>query len=233
MVGHRIQDNSERIPSVLMSELLDYCQQGFNIAPEQLLTQHSLQPYSPNQFMVSGELFSYAHEWLPAAARQGDTRNPFYEQSGIPEQDDITEVELAELLRFYTNPCRYFCNRRLKVYFDSRDQAIAETEPFDLAGLDSYLVQDELLNSMIADEPPETMKARLQGCGRLPHAAFGELWLEEQRSGLEKLADRVRPLLSQPQDDLEINLNIKQLHITGWLKNRYNQGHGTLPPGQH
>ncbi len=227
-VGHQIQDNSERIPSVLVSELMDYCQQGYHIEPEQLITEHRLQAFSPDQFAKGSHLFSYAHEWLPAAARQGDDRKPFYQKSSMPEPEASDskpgEVELTELLRFYTNPCRFFCNRTLKVFFDTQDQAIAETEPFDLEGLDNYLIQSELLESMIAEESEDNIKARLKGRGRLPHAAFGDLWLEEQLTSLENLTSRVQPLLLEPRDDLEVNLVIDQTTLTGWVKNRYSTG---------
>ncbi|OED41366.1 exodeoxyribonuclease V subunit gamma [Endozoicomonas sp. (ex Bugula neritina AB1)] len=223
-VGHRIQDNSERIPSVLVSELLDYCQQGFGINPAQLLTEHTLQAYSPGQFDDQGKLFSYAHEWLPAAARQGSEPPPFYQKTGLPEQEVPPEIELPELLRFYKNPCKHFCNRRLKVYFDNHDPAIEETEPFDYDTLESYLIQEELLRSMILEESPQTVEEQLKGRGHLFHGAFGQLWLDEQRANLNKLANTVKPLISNPQDDLQVNLSINGYQITGWLKSRYESG---------
>ncbi len=222
-VGHRIQDNSERIPSVLVTELLDYCQQGFGLTPEQLITEHSLQAFSPDQFLPGGRLFSYVHEWLPAAANQGDQSKPFY-QGQLPNQEEQAEIELSELLRFYINPCRHFCNRRLKVFFNEQDQVIAETEPFDLEGMDNYLVQDELLTSLLNKETQTQVRTKLKARGSLPHAFFGELWLEEQWRTLEPMAEKIDPLITDKLDDLEVNLSINQLQITGWLKNRYKSG---------
>ena len=78
-VGRSIQDNSEKVPSVLVSELLEYCQQGYCLAGDEALpvdesanrlvaslTQtHPLVPFSPQAF--SGGKHSYAAEWLPVA----------------------------------------------------------------------------------------------------------------------------------------------------------------------
>ena len=223
-VGHRIQDAGKRIPSVLVSELLDYCQQGFGLDAGQLVTDHPLQAFSPDQFVKdSKSFFSYAQEWLPAAQRQGEKPSPFV-QGSLEQQEALQEIELAELLRFYNNPCRYFCNRRLKVFFDEQDQTLSETEPFDLEGLESYLLLDELLESCIKQESWQALRTRLVARGSLPHAAFGELWLDEQLEKVSSMSEIVRPLISEPLDDLEVNEDINGYQLTGWLNNHYQTG---------
>ena len=72
-IGRQIQDNRERIPSVLVTELLNYCEQGYGLSAQQLITQHPLQSFGPELFQHDhhATLFSYRHEWLPSAHRQG------------------------------------------------------------------------------------------------------------------------------------------------------------------
>ncbi|MGC9553623.1 hypothetical protein ACP45F_19685, partial [Vibrio metoecus] len=74
-VGRSIQDNSERVPSVLVSELLEYCEQNYCLAGdehlesddsgrrlvEHLTTQYPMVPFSPQAFIAG----SFAREWLP------------------------------------------------------------------------------------------------------------------------------------------------------------------------
>ncbi len=81
-VGRSIQDNAEKVPSVLVSELVEYCQQGYCMADDgalpvdesavrikqHLIYHHPLVPFSPTAFC--GVNASYAAEWLPAAARK-------------------------------------------------------------------------------------------------------------------------------------------------------------------
>ena len=223
-VGRRIQDATKRIPSVLVSELFDYCQQGFDLSAEQLVTEHPLQAFSPDQFAKNSDsFFSYAREWLPAAQRKGEEPQPFV-QGSLDEQEPLKDIELAELLRFYNNPCRYFCNRRLKVFFDEQDQTLPETEPFDLEGLESYLLLDELLDSCIEQESEQELRTRLTARGSLPHAAFGELWLDEQIDKVAPMGEIVGPLISEPFNDLEVNSDVYGYQLTGWLKKRYPTG---------
>ena len=61
-VGQSIKDNSEAPPSVLVSELLDYVAQGFelkskDIVEDHVLTRHRLQAFS-NAYFGGGPLFS-------------------------------------------------------------------------------------------------------------------------------------------------------------------------------
>ena len=221
-VGRRIQDNSERIPSVLVTELLNYCEQGFAVSPKLLIHEHPLQPFSRRSFLHDRQA-SFIKEWLPAAARQSAPPAPFL-TGRLPDQDSLSldEVELSELLRFYANPCRYFFNRRLKVYFSNQDLTLEETETFALDALDNYQLKTRLLDGLINQEQ---INQRLQSTGELPHRAFGQLLLDEQISALQPLADKLRPQLAHATADREVNLTIShsqfpgsKVQLTGWLK---------------
>ena len=70
-VGQSIKDNSEAPPSVLVSELLDYISQGFelpgqDIVRDHVLTRHRLQAFS-SAYFGGGRLFSYSRENLQAS----------------------------------------------------------------------------------------------------------------------------------------------------------------------
>ncbi|GAI98854.1 unnamed protein product, partial [marine sediment metagenome] len=69
-VGQSIQDNSLIPPSVLVSELMDYIEQGFEIPGKNILkhisTKHRLQAFSPEYFKKDEKLFSYSGENLQA-----------------------------------------------------------------------------------------------------------------------------------------------------------------------
>lgn len=232
-VGRRIQDNSKRIPSVLVTELLNYCEQGFSLHPDQLVIEHPLQPFSHRNFLDRPEpclpgqhFYSYINEWLPAASRNEKQPTQFI-PARLPNEEGFNfhEVELAELLKFYGNPCRYFFNRRLKVYFSVQDQALKETETFTMGSLENYQLKAGLLESLINGEDQEHLVKRLQFTGALPHSAFGRLLLDEQRKDLTPMAERLKVHLDDATEDQEVNLHIPSIefchtpvHLTGWLK---------------
>ena len=228
-VGKSIKDNTERVPSVLVTELLDYCQQGFSVPGkklrEHLVTEHPLQPFSPGNFTPSSDLFSYAREWLPAAQREGTSNTAFITGELPAEKEKQDTVELGELLRFYRNPSKAFCNRRLKVYFEEAEETLAETEPFMIDGLDAYQLKQAILEHLLETGNTTELQKILKATGSLPHGAFGELLLEEQEEELTELADSIRQLTSNKNKDTEVNLAFASpgLKLTGWLKNIYSQ----------
>ncbi|MFV0576172.1 MAG: exodeoxyribonuclease V subunit gamma [Vibrio sp.] len=172
-VGRSIQDNSEKEPSVLVAELMEYCQQnyaldGYQDQPSdesgkalvnELTHVHPLVPFSQEAFNGQDPaLTSYAKEWLPAAKmnnaavteEQDDfiqPLEPYFLQleKGVNGQ---YELEVQDLLRFWRLPVKYFFNQRLKTYLDislSSVQQIDE-EPFALNGLDSYMFGESVLS---------------------------------------------------------------------------------------
>ncbi|MET4694051.1 exodeoxyribonuclease V subunit gamma [Endozoicomonas lisbonensis] len=235
-VGRSVKDNTERVPSVLVTELLDYIDQNYTIndlsIKHHLLTEHTLQPFSPGNFLpdrqsADNPLFSYAREWLPAARRDEINTTAFID-TALPEEKDRQDVlELSELLRFYRNPCKSFCNRRLKVFFEDSDEALEETEPFIIGGLDAYQLKLRVLDDLLEKGHTDDVYRTLKAVGWLPHGAFGDLLLEEQETGLADLSEQVKSRTRKPdgnekEESVEVNLKLGELQLTGWLKNIYN-----------
>ena len=228
-VGRSITDNSERIPSVLVTELLNYCEQAFTIKGQPtrkitqwLITEHPLQPFSQAYFNQTAlpddnALFSFAREWLPAAKGEGESAQPFHIEP-LNAESRPESIELTELLRFYRNPCQYFFNRRLKVWFSDQNGMLESDEPFSLDPLESYQLRESLLDDMLNSGNTHQSESRSRASGALPHGHFGQLTLEEQKEALKTLGHSLTVALNSPTDDLEINLVLKSgIPLTGWL----------------
>ncbi len=230
--GRSILDNSLRAPSVLVTELLNYCEQSFEIAgktlKDHLVREHPLQAFSPQSFIPysqdnEGKPPSYAREWLPAASNQGQ-KPPAFMGRPLQAIETTNELELSELLRFYRNPCKHFCNTRLKVFFGQDEQVLEDNEPFELDTLERYHLKQELLNTLIHGDSPGTVLKHQSARGALPYGAFGELLLDEQAKAMANTAAFLNPLLSTPKQDIEVNLSIQGMAISGWLSGHYDGG---------
>ena len=81
--GHSIRDNSEIIPSILVSELLEYCEARFRLKDsdvvssvrEYFVTCHGMTAFSSDNFRervstTSNQQASFASQWLPLAQSQ-------------------------------------------------------------------------------------------------------------------------------------------------------------------
>lgn len=225
-IGRSIQDNSERFPSVLVQELIDYIGQSYYLPGDEALNcdesearvkahltcLHTRMPFDPQNYQP-GERQSYAREWLPAASQAGKAHSEFVQQLPftLPET-----VPLETLQRFWAHPVRAFFQMRLQVNFRTEDSEIPDTEPFILEGLSRYQINQQLLNALVEQDDAERLFRRFRAAGDLPYGAFGEIFWETQCQEMQQLADRVIAC-RQPGQSMEIDLACNGAQITGWL----------------
>ena len=237
-IGSSIRDKSERLPSVLITELLQYCQQSFCIcgdealspdeSAERLLTHlirhHALQPFDARYFNPEAPT-SFAKEWLPALAPSVELRAFLSEPlPALMSNDDTQEIELAELLRFYRHPTKYFFNRRLKVYFNQASLDVLDDEPFDVDNLEKYHLKAQLLETELAGKNINQVTERLVASGSLPLGRFGQISLDKEVATVSHLAQVLIPLLTNQNDDIEVDIPLLSGRLVGWLKQVYNGG---------
>ncbi|HDV9260862.1 TPA: exodeoxyribonuclease V subunit gamma [Escherichia coli] len=225
-IGRSIQDNSERFPSVLVQELIDYIGQSHYLPGDEALNcdesearvkahltcLHTRMPFDPQNYQP-GERQSYAREWLPAASLAGKAHSEFVQPLPftLPET-----VPLETLQRFWAHPVRAFFQMRLQVNFRTEDSEIPDTEPFILEGLSRYQINQQLLNALVEQDDAERLFRRFRAAGDLPYGAFGEIFWETQCQEMQQLADRVIAC-RQPGQSMEIDLACNGVQITGWL----------------
>lgn len=225
-IGRSIQDNSERFPSVLVQELMDYIGQSHYLPGDALLTSdesearvkahivhlHTRMPFDAQNYLP-GEWQSYAREWLPAANQSGEAHTNFVQPIPFEMPETLT---LEALQRFWAHPVRAFFQMRLQVNFRSEESDIPETEPFTLEGLSRYQLNQQLLNALVQQEDAERLFRRFRAAGDLPYGAFGEILWDTQHQEMQGLAERVIAC-RQPCQSMEIDLICNGVHLTGWL----------------
>jgi exodeoxyribonuclease V gamma subunit len=225
-IGRSIQDNSERFPSVLVQELVDYigqshylpgdedlnCDESEKRVKAHITCFHSRMPFDPVNYTPS-ERQSYAQEWLPAAKKEGSAHTDFIQTlDPLP----IKTLTFEQLQRFWAHPVRAFFQQRLQVNFRSEESEIPDAEPFTLEGLERYQLNLQLLNALVEEEDADKLYRRYRAAGQLPYGAFGEIVWEAQCQEMTELAERVRAC-RQPGKSIEIDLNCNGVQLTGWL----------------
>lgn len=196
-VGRSILDNAEQPPSVLISQLRDHLDRGWQCTDTQvpvseaLTCLHPLQPFSlryfpSNPLAGAKALFTYAHEWR--------SRLPATQPSAVlaqPDDDVTATLKLEDLQRFLKTPVEQFYRRRLRVGFNDMTQAEDEEEPYLYDGLQKWQLDGRLLEAVcqaassgvdLADSPQAGLMAaldktllRLQGEGGIVDGSLGDL----------------------------------------------------------
>jgi exodeoxyribonuclease V gamma subunit len=237
-VGHSINDNSVRPPSVLVGQLRDHLVAGWRLAGHEqeegallgaLTVVHRLQPFNPDYFPsnpTDTRLFTYAHEWRMADDRTG--------VSGTALAPAAREepLRIAELAAFLRDPVKSFFNKRLHVDFELDDPVSEDQEPFDLDGLQKWSLWNELIaaqaEALDTGAPREAALdaglERIRRRGDLAAGAFADVMADALAGPMEDLFERYQKALAAwpdkaPHDEeLRYRSDATGLDLEDWLR---------------
>lgn len=222
--GQSNRDNSMIPPSVVVSELLDYIQAGFTNwkgkTPD--IIRHPLQSFSRAYFTTDpdNELFSYSHgicDSLRTRYSVGCQSLPFITDPLAEPETGWQEVELSQLLRFFTNPAAWFLSRRLGVRPDRPDIEAEEREFFALDSRLGYALKQQLLEHILAGKETTGLLAAARAASKLPPLTAGQAAFEIALAEANAFAKRVTPRLSEPLDPLPLTIEVGDFRLTGIL----------------
>ncbi len=205
-VGRSITDNQPKEPSVLVSQLLDYINQGQS---ENALTviEHTMTAFSPDNFK-NNEKFtrSFATKWLPIAQLDASSNNSEFAVTMTENPEKIEEVELDSLVSFVENPVKFFFEKQLGVYFRDKDERIADSENFTLSGLDNYSLNNDLIYLDEQNFADYFRQAEVKGV--LPRAEFGKVYAENIRDNVLEFKEKIADLGEPKQASIDFNIAV-------------------------
>ncbi len=240
-IGRAIQDNTERYPSVLVTELLEYIGQSLYLPGDEdrelddsaqrvrahLEHLHSRMPFAPENFQPASAAHSFAREWLPAAQGTGQPQPDFVQPLSTPP---VETLAFEQFLRFWRHPVRAWFQQRLGVNFWLEENELPDSEPFALDSLERYQINAQLLNALVTGEDTDRLYAHHRAAGNLPYGAFGELFWQAQREEMQEVAAEVITQRSEGESR-EINLALAGVKLTGWLTQVQSDGLLRWRPG--
>lgn len=225
--GQSMRDNSPIPPSVLVSELFDAVERGFELpkgvaAADLLTTRHRLQAFSPAYFESGSPLFSYSAENFEARASQAVAaiEEPPFVHAPLPEPPEpIESVSIEELMRFFENPSATFLRRRLLMATTREARELDEREPFEAGGLEAYRLRERLVESLLWGHDAEALREAFAGEGALPPGEAGSIAFEAIRDEAAAFVARLLAVTGelQPLPPLDLDLDLGTLRLTGRL----------------
>lgn len=230
-VGRSITDNQSKEPSVLVSQLLDYINQGQENKLQ--VIEHAMTAFSPANFQNQENFTrSFATKWLPMAQTNARTQTAEFAVQMESAGENITEIELDRLVSFVENPVKFFFEKQLGVYFRNEDDRIADSENFTLDGLDRYSLNNDLVYFEEQDFAQYFEQSAVKGV--LPRAEFGKVTAANIQENVlqfkEKIAD-----LGEPKHlsvDVEINVEdqgeTKAIRVMGYMSPLFGDDHQVI-----
>ncbi|HEX6982261.1 MAG TPA: exodeoxyribonuclease V subunit gamma [Balneolaceae bacterium] len=228
-VGQSNMQNTHFPPSVVVSELLHFIEDEYEIKAEQLITQHRLQAFSPRYFNGQDpKLFSYATSQLEISQRletDGKERKLFIDHPLPEPEEDWKIITVQDLVSFFQHPARYFLQQRLGIYLQETKILTEEREPFAVDGLTGYQIRQELLDRFLKGMDLETYQNIAYAADALPAGFAGKRSFKEQLETSEQFGTELRKVLDQQsKSQISIDLNLDSFHIKGKLASLYENG---------
>ena len=221
-VGRNSADNAVLPPSVLVTELLDYIEEGFALSGggdlrEHLVTRHFLQAFSPDYFRGREGLFTYGKEnWRAARSLQDKQELPPVMPFLPLPAEDWREIDLAALVTFFADPVRFLFQRRLEARFEGLPSLPEDREPFALAGLDKYTLAQRLVERGLAGRYEPDYQDVALASGRLPHGAVGDCHYRALAGQVQTFVGKVQPFLAGKEVSChEVDLELAGFRLRG------------------
>ncbi|CAG36072.1 exodeoxyribonuclease V subunit gamma [Desulfotalea psychrophila] len=223
-VGRSIKNNGEIPPSVVLCELLDLLECKFAIKPEDIVVEQPLHPFSSKYFEGRADLFSYNENCLTLAQKiyggGGGEERPWWSGNlGRPQEN----IYLADMVSFYKNPQRWFVSRSLEIRLGASSDLPDDTETFSASGLDRYLLEQGLVEDLLAGREVADIYHGLAIEGRWPQGTPGSLLFKKLLTELDEFTNSIRQIDPGPIiQTLPIDQRIGPYRLLGKVALRQN-----------
>ncbi len=201
-LGRSSRNNEIRQPSLVLTELMTYLEQGYGWSPDRrYVVQQPLQPFSSDNFR--GPRASFDARWA-RFAQPATLINNRFTLMPFPLPED--PVNIDELIRFYDDPLKWLATTRLGVTLTDEGISYSDTEPFDLDTLQRYTLRQSLMAQISAGEEITPLVERIKASGHVPETPVTD-------STIEELANEARVLLQAIQHCCPASQGIEQARL--------------------
>jgi exodeoxyribonuclease V gamma subunit len=222
--GFSQKDNSPMAPSILLSELMEYCQQGFCLSGQWVLdvadteknllahltVKHKLQPFNQAYFEIKGEVeaesyvsFNQKQQAIAEQLQQPSQVLMFNSAALSQTLEQSTQLELDALIQFFQNPAKAFFMQRWQTRFYALGQQNSDEEPFAFDGLDRYQVNQRLVQHALdlrLNVTPDASTELLSKQQNISTGLLNELRAEGKLPAGQTGELALRPLTKQSTD---------------------------------
>lgn len=229
-VGRSLQDNSPKVPSILVSELIEYCEQGFEFAQDDpcLVNHHPLQPFAAQYYTNDSQLFSFNPDWYRYLTQMSQSQS-LSSSSTVPipiitaAKPPQGELALQELLSFLLHPVKYFFNRTLQLQLGSLQAMEQDDEVFVLDGLSRYQILDQLSKTQLFKQEVLDHQT-LAASGVLPYRRIGYEAYRQLAEQADGFVDQLQQVNREWLAPIEVDLSVGGFRLLGWIKQFTTEG---------
>ena len=212
-VGQSSKNNNVMVPSVILSELMEYIEQSFVLEEQidrsmlqHIKIKHNLQPFNQNYFAAKSHMQhyqSYDRDWFDLASNEQRITEPTERKvtGATARPESLNEllgkqpISLNDLMDFVKHPIRYFYRNVLDIRLELSEQELSDHEVFSHDGLDKYTTLTQLIESALLNKPLRA--EQYLRSGHFPSQKWGEKLYDGYQQQAQELARYVHELFGE------------------------------------
>ncbi len=205
--GKSIKTNSDKQPSIVLNELIDYLTLGYgwdlSTKANSQLRQTPMQPFSERNYsnttQIENSYPSFDAKWLELVDQEDDD---YASSTVVNHEVQISTISCEELIKFFQHPAKWYGQKQLNLYFDQYDTQLTDDEPFVADGLAAYNLREKFIVSYVNEEcSPEVIDAITQTAvlsGKYGDTPLTLTAIEGWREDSEQFADKIKQHITLP-----------------------------------
>ena len=158
-------------------------------ARNEFVRLQTLHPFGSENYAGKKLYRSYSGDNFDASIalqHPDDETLPFVSEKMAEPEDELKELTMEKLIRFFISPAEAFLKERLGMSLHNEKPPPDEAEPFDLGGLEKYVIKDRLLGTALEMDEGVDLLALARAEGGLPPGSLGEVWFNEANREVEQ-----------------------------------------------
>lgn len=214
-IGRSRRDNEPIPPSPIVSEWLTQIGGMLGKEPKELIIQEPLHGFSVENFRQKR---SYARAEFSVAELlvQNSSNQPgLFLKESITDHVEDKEIKLEDLLRFYSNPVRFFFKSRFQPEINSSEE---QRNEFVLNNLEKHNLFDQVFRWRLAGKCEQEILSLLYKTGSVPAGWQGESLLREVFINIETAIFFLKERNIKPELNIHsIDIRLESGELTGSL----------------
>jgi exodeoxyribonuclease V gamma subunit len=230
--GYSKNDGKEQHPSLLISELLDYLNQGYTIDHKQpsdcILKRYPFNPYDRRLFEKDSGFHSYSEMYYRAAKVLYSLQDKLpphnfissFASNFLPVAGKMESIDLKMLANLAKNPIETYLRNTLGMYFKEEEKLNPNEEDFLLDALGNHVLKKSTLKA-----PFEKVLDLAEKEGMLPLGPFKSVSLQKLKKEVDEFQDVLLKSGLRTQDICKLTISEQ---FTSPVKN--DKGEWNVPP---
>ncbi|MAL16298.1 MAG: hypothetical protein CL670_11030 [Balneola sp.] len=218
--GQDQRSDSERLPSILIQQLLDTKgEEGKGII------RHSLHPFNKKYFDGKG-LKSYSDSNLNLAQKMQlesqDHPILFTDGAWSSDSHNTTDiVHISDIINYFSHPSKYLLQNELNIKNYNSFNEVIDREQFKLQGLDRYKLDDYLFDALANDHPINQVFNFASAAALIPQKLQGKKSFQVEKENIQELVNSLENLTNEEERKEDIRINFEGAEILGIINGIY------------